>query len=527
MGKLRVVFALFVLLPSILWAGDIVTDRFEVVTGRGLEINTNPHGVRVFINGIDRGLTPFTLENLPAGEHQIRLSREGFRERSFNVTVSDTSRLLIFIEMEEIRGTALISVYRQPGSPEDIALNPGIFIGALNETITAPQENRVLVNLSAGFHTIRVRAFGWEDALATVLIHDNQTTVLDIYMSTAPLRISNLTQSRRRFNPKNSGNLGITEYRFEVSAHGAGTITIKNSGGYVIHTEQLMQFDTWVQRITWNGRDQDGNPQPQGFYTVSIDAQQGFDGTQETSINIVTEINYSANIFPLSLENSIAGLTFAPMPHVLPAGSYQFETGILFDSFSAPPFRIGMRISPFDQFEIMTVFNVNLELYDQSGWGVTGSAKYKISDGFGSVPIAFAAGISYTWASERGDPFLSPGHGIGFYVPLALELQPFIIVLCPAAFWYGPNEYFPDFLIGAGVLYRGSWFNAGFSARYDIGSNKEKNNDDSNFNSKLLAGAEIYLFPPPSYLVFSLAGGMWMQDSRIGSYVGLGIGMIF
>jgi hypothetical protein len=71
-----------------------------------------------------------------------------------------------------------------------------------------------------------------------------------------------------------------------------------------------------------------------------------------------------------------------------------------------------------------------------------------------------------------------------------------------------------------GILYRRSSFNSGVSMRYEFDFTKE-------INPRLLAGGEIHIFPPPSNFVFSIQGGMWIQETRTEGYGGIGIGMIF
>ncbi|MDR0321316.1 MAG: PEGA domain-containing protein [Treponema sp.] len=526
-------FQLLFLFPFMLTA----LETFEEKEGRGLEIKTNPSNVKVFINGIDSGETPYSNNSLPPGQYNIRLSREGYNEQNFWVTLFSNSRLVVTIDMnQEPEGSAHVSVFRSAGSPSSLPLNPQIYSNTNDEEITAVSQlnsNTTLINLHTGLNSIKVRAFGWEDETVTVSVSSQSTAVVDIYMKPAAFRLQNISQSRRRFNPSNPGSLGITEYRFEVSAPGSGFISITDSDGSEVFRRRLDQFSTWVQNVTWDGRDSLGEILPEGIYTVLIEASplpQYTQGTVEPlSLTIETEINYSANIFPLSLDSGLSGLTFSPLPHTLPAGSYQVKAGILYGSFyikredvkeenvSGMPFNISMRIAPLKQFEMITVFNINPYFEDKIGWGVSGSAKYNIINGSGSGPLMFAAGVSYYWASEFGEYPLSPGRGVGIHTPLSLELSSVSIAFCPAVFWRGPEGLTPELLLSAGLLYRGSWLTWGISTRFEF---------DFTENPRIFAGAELHLFPPPSNLVFSLHAGILTQNN-IGGYGGLAIGFVF
>jgi len=182
-----ILFCLFPRISSAKEISNIIGDTFEEISGRGLEIRTNPSAVKVFIDGVERGLSPISFDNLSAGEHQIILSKDGYKDRKFNVTLFNTSRLVVSIEMEVKRGVVLVSVSKAPGSPDELALNPQISATALDETITANLSNdgKTQMNLPEGYRAVRARAFGWEDASVTVLVSEQAAVNADIIMKPA------------------------------------------------------------------------------------------------------------------------------------------------------------------------------------------------------------------------------------------------------------------------------------------------------------------------------------------------------
>ena len=501
-------------------------DKFEYVAGTGLEIHTNPQGAKVFIDGIERGVTPFYSGGLPAKTYFVELRRETYENRSFNAVVLNNSRLVITMDIETALGLVDITIHKYEGSPQMLPFHPQI------NSIPLQHNNTALAKLPLGNQTIHVRAFGWEDASVTVLVSGQNSAAAEIYMKPAVFKLSKAAQSRRRFSPLNAGNLGVNEYRFEVSAPGTGVFKVIDSDDNIVYTKQLNQFETWVQGYSWDGTDSEGNKLPKGSYTILIEASPQFNAHEETQVETLklkTEINYSINILPLSLESGIAGLSLSPMPHAMPAKSFQLNAGILFNNNEYTgisfPFKLALRFSPFEQFELTSVLNINPYIDHEIGWGASGSVKYNLISGSDSVPLAFSLGASYAWANNTqseasGEYPLSPGKGAGFYAPLSLELDKFSVVFCPAAFWLGPKDIVPELLLSAGVMYRGNWFNTGISARYELGFNESS-------KSRLLAGAEIIIFPAPSNIVYSILGGVWLKDSRLGYYAGLGIGFMF
>jgi len=509
--------------------GDIIGDSFEEIAGRGLEIRTRPAGVRVFINGVDSGITPLSLNNLSPGEYSILLNREGYRDKNFNVTLFNNSRLVASIEMEEERGFVLVSVHRADGSPESLPFNPQIISSAAEEVSspsTEQTENTVLLNMPAGYRTIRVRAFGWEEVLVNVLVRDNEQTEVSILMNPAQFRLENVSLNRRRFNPNNTGSLGRTEINFEITAPSSATIKIFNSNNQIVLERQLGSLENRRLSTTWDGRDSSGRILPEGNYSILIEATP-IESSQLVSVRLECRIDYSLNIFPLSLESNLSGLTFTPLPHTLPAGSFQFDAGLQIGTFPSltqnedfftVPFNFSLRVSPLNKLELATIFNINPHSI-QTGWGISGSVKYNFLDG-AEFPLMLGAGLSYTWAGDEGENPLSPGRGIGLYLPLSLELiNSLSLAFCPGLFWRGPEGLVPAILLSAGVLYRNNWFNTGFSFRYELDFLEST-------DSKFLAGAQFRLLGL-SNLQFLLQGGIWLQSNRIGGYGGIGIGLIY
>jgi len=509
-------------------AGDIFGDTFEEVAGKGLVVRTNPAGVRVFIDGMDRGLSPVTIETLPPGEHSVRLYREGYKERLFNVTLFNNSRLLVSIEMKDERGKVMVSIHKAQGSPEELPFMPEI----APYPVHLSSDNTTVLNLPVGYRTIRARAFGWEDASVTVLVDENKPVTAEIIMQPAELKLKNASAGRRRLNPNNTGNLGAIVYRFETTAPGLGTFSVLDKNGSLLYQENLKSFTAWEQSVTWNGRDSSGNILPEGVYTIFIEATGPLllSSTKPTpvTVSLETEINYSNNIIPLSLSGGLSGLSLSPLPHVLPAGSFQIEGGIFAGNFndeklfSVLPFEAGIRISPLNKLEVSSVFNINPRFNSAvgTGWGISGSAKYNILSG-NNFPLAFAAGFSYTWAGEYGEAPLNPGKGIGIYAPLSLELESVSIALSPGVFWRGPSGSVPELLLSAGILYRGGRLFAGISARAEIDFSEDK------ADPKILAGTEWRYNPLSSNIVLSCQFGIWTQAERTGGYGGLGIGVIY
>jgi hypothetical protein len=63
-----------------------VSHKFE---GFGmLAVNASPWG-EVYLDGVYKGSTPLTVDKVPAGRHQLRVSKEGFNSFSSTVDIKE------------------------------------------------------------------------------------------------------------------------------------------------------------------------------------------------------------------------------------------------------------------------------------------------------------------------------------------------------------------------------------------------------------------------------------------------------
>ncbi|MDR2258782.1 MAG: PEGA domain-containing protein [Treponema sp.] len=516
---------------------DIAGDTFEEIEGRGLVIRTNPIGARVFIDGVERGETPLAMNNLRSGEYHIRLVKEGYRERRFKVTLSASSRLVVSILLEEAMGQVLFNIRKSGGSPPEelLPFKPVIFAGG--ESLANRLTPAGTAELPVGYRTIRVRAFGWEDVTRTIYVREGKMQVVDLILSPAPFTVTRGTVSRARFNPGNAGSLGVTEFRFEVSAPGGGTITVTDREGETVYAAGLGPFQTWAQGAAWNGRGPDGKPLPEGVYRVLIETESlPWDDSAPVSRSLTfqAEIDSSINIYPLSLHGGIGGLLFAPVPGALPQGSFQIEAGLFFGktaagerAFSSLPFDAAVRFSPLDRLEITAVLNSLPKFGGPAVWGIAGSAKWVFLPGERGLPLGFAAGLSYAWEEEGGAAPFGAGPGIGLYLPLSWRLGSFSALFSPGIRWPVQDDLIPRLLFSGGLLFQGPWFTAGLSLRPEFNvsaASRAENGDDPVF---LLMGGEFKLYPPPSNLVFTLSGGAWLTGSGAGGFGGVAVGIIY
>jgi hypothetical protein len=511
--------------------GDII----EEVEGRGLIVRSEPSRATVYINGIERGLTPFTFETIAPGEYGIRLTKDGYGERWIWVSVRENSRLEVTLNLEAILGVLTLDIQRKAGSPppERLTLRPEIIVdGEL--------KNNTVLSLPVGYRTVRVRAFGWEESAHSVYIHQNFSQTLKVEMQAAPFSMTGAELRRARFNPANSGSLGTTEIAFNVSAPGVGRIVIESQGGDTVFSQDLGPFATWSQSVTWDGRDREGKPLPDGPYhvlalTESL-AAAGADPVEQRA-EMTAHIDSSLNIYPLSLTALVSGLFFSPLPETIPRGSFQIDGSLLFgralaagDAWGALPFAAALRFSPVESLEMAAALNVTPYFDEAAGSALGGSLKWAFAKPKTGAGLGAAAALSYAWANAGTFTPFGAAVGLAFSLPLSWRLgNSLSLALSPGALWTGeegyPAEAAPRLLLSGGLLFRRPTLTAGFSLQSRL-LVVPTDREDPGFGP-LMAAGEARFFPPPSNMVFSLMGGAWADHGRYGGFGGIGIGLIY
>ncbi|MDR1420623.1 MAG: PEGA domain-containing protein [Treponema sp.] len=512
-------------------------DFFREVAGRGLTVRTEPDQAKVFVDGVEQGLTPLTLD-VRSGIHIVRISKEGYRERIFNITLSASGRLVMSVELEASSGQTIITVRRGEGGPPPglYPLVPEILIDG-KATPFSPEELAAGagVTLPVGHHTIRFRAFGWEDASATVYIREGFIIPAELAAVPSPFRIIKADTARPRFNPANSGSLGITRFSFEVSGPGKGLLTVRAPGGETVHTAELGPFTSRSQTAVWNGRAGGSSGiLSDGTYRVTIDGFSiPWDDSEPLrhSVSLEAAIDSSISIYPLSLNGAVPGLMFAASPATLPRGSFQIEGNLVFGSpagssaFSSLPFEGGVRLSVIEGLELAAALNAVPVFGDGASWGFALSSKWRFLRTTSRFPLEAAAGISYAWSQK--DERTPQREGLSVRFPLSLDFRLISLLFAPGIRTAFPGDPLPRLFLPAGILFRFAHITAGVSFLPETSFSADSKNREEEGHTVLEMGAEIKWYPSPSILVYTLSGGVRIDKSGVWPTGGVGIGIVY
>jgi hypothetical protein len=527
---------------------SVFPDSYNETAGSGLFINSNPFGAKVYIDGIERGTTPYRNSSIRSGEYSIRVTKEGYGDRRFTVIIRTGSCVDVLIDLELLRGQVILEFHRDPAAPASHPFDPRITVdgsGILNQDIVSASVYEYRINLAEGWRTIAAEAFGWERISERVYVQEGSLQKIEFSFTAAEFVLTNVSLKKKRLNPRNPGALGNAEINFTVNAPGRGFLEVFDAKGELIYSYTFAPFDDWQQKVFWNGKNNSGDIVDDGTYTL---VGSVWDNRKKKKLNkeFSVAVDSSMVMRPLSISSSSAGLMFVPFPELLPAFSYQIEASVLAgklfmseEVFKSQPVALGVRISFSENLELTTALGVVPELPDGAEWELGTSLKWVFfrpqSDsvsGF-SDALGLAAELSYGWSLAGPYTVFGMGTGVGLRLPLLYRLVSgetrnaklyyFDVLLSPLVLWAGENGYPDSFVprlgIEGGLFFSFGGFAAGISGRWDYAPGAEG-------AGPLVSALELKIFP--SNCVIAFTGGYWYSAHKhnSGAFFGLGFGFM-
>ena len=553
LSKLNLAFLILILCNVLsLPAKTLYQDTYSETDGTGISINSIPSGATVYVDRIQRGVTPLVMDTLGPGTYQLVLVKEGYEKRSVRVSLAEGKHLDVTLVLTKAMGHLIINLERASSAPgpEKLPLLPELFVDDVAVSST-------YLKLPVGFHRIRVEAFGWEPVERTVMIFEDTTQTLTVVVQPATFRITEFRTERQRLNPYNPGLLGSTDLAFSVSAAGTGSLTIVDSRNNSVFEYQFAPFTKRSQRFAWNGRDTGGVILPDGMYRIILSATS-IPYDESPPVRIVEEIpiiiDSSLLIRPWSITSGLSGLLYLPISETLGQGSFQMSTRIAAgfpfgaeSAFTSVPFSVGFRFSPLKLWELGLSGEFDASRSPGANQFSLAIRRSLISVS-SLVPFSMSLDVSYTLAEIS--PLVDPSSiswsgsqgGIRLGLPLFVPFGPGIGAgFSPALLWPmdrngSGSDMLPSLELGAGLARMAETITAGFSTKMIWQGSDHRGDNAADTSVPITVGpwtlgpafaaVELHWFPRPSVFVFNLAGGLWYYNEQVGGFGSLGFGII-
>ena len=156
-------------------SGQARTSSPPVYSG-SLDIKSSPAGATVFIDTVNRGVTPLVLTMITPGNHIIRCMKSGFGDQSRTVPVSANQTTNVNFILETLQSDGSVFVQSNPSGAR-------IYLDNTDTGFVTP---KTLTNVSAGSHLIRCSLNGYDDNSQTVSVSTGQKANVTLNLTNIP-----------------------------------------------------------------------------------------------------------------------------------------------------------------------------------------------------------------------------------------------------------------------------------------------------------------------------------------------------
>jgi sugar lactone lactonase YvrE len=163
--------------------------KFEPVTPitqnipASLTVTSNPTGADIFIDGVQRGTTPYTFTDIAPGTHSVIVSKIGYLGKYSTITLSQGQPSTVDVTLESLQqgtGTGTISVISDPPGA-------GIMLDGKYSGKATPYD---FSGISSGIHTVEMTLVGYNSYTESVTVVPGTTVVVKkVWISTPPTKI--------------------------------------------------------------------------------------------------------------------------------------------------------------------------------------------------------------------------------------------------------------------------------------------------------------------------------------------------
>jgi hypothetical protein len=145
-----------------------------------INVNSNPSGAYLYLDGVYKGRTPLTLNSVQAKSHTIELDLNGYYDwkTTMDVTAGVTSYINAQMQPVPAQTTGYIDVSSSPAGA-NIFLD-GAYQG--QTTVTGPF---TIANVQAGSHTVKLTMAGYQDYSTSVNVRAATTSYVNAALQPA------------------------------------------------------------------------------------------------------------------------------------------------------------------------------------------------------------------------------------------------------------------------------------------------------------------------------------------------------
>ncbi|MFY1642765.1 PEGA domain-containing protein [Methanoculleus bourgensis] len=161
-------------------ANAVTEVEFNLTPETGsIAVSSVPTNASIYLNGEATGLrTDTTLEDVPAGEHTVKLVMSGYKNATQTVVVEKDEYSVIDVKLSRESDTT--GSWNGSIAITSVPTNASIY---LNGEATGLWTDTTLEDIPAGEHTVKLVMSGYKNATQTVVVEKDECSVIDVKLS--------------------------------------------------------------------------------------------------------------------------------------------------------------------------------------------------------------------------------------------------------------------------------------------------------------------------------------------------------
>jgi len=264
-----------------------------------LSVRCDVRGAAVWLDYQVRGSVPLDLTGLAPGTHLLVIRADGYYDAAVTLSLAADTKTTVSASLQV--KTGFLEARVQPPQAKVI--------------IDDAAYSQGLIEVPAGQRTVVVRAFGYVEQSFSIYIPERMVSYLSVELQKAPFEAAGFALPRSRFNPRNSGLKGVARVSFSVSAPGYADFAVLGPNGERIYEESSGPFTDWEQSFDWDGRGGDGQPVPDGAYSVELTVrpEPGIETLRDQYVfSSGLEVDSTLIVVPSGAYGAMYGSVYAP-----------------------------------------------------------------------------------------------------------------------------------------------------------------------------------------------------------------------
>ncbi|KAF1078193.1 PEGA domain-containing protein [Methanogenium sp. MK-MG] len=145
-----------------------------------LSVHSDPSGADIYMDGWHYGRTPMTAGGISAGPHTIEIKKNGYRDITRPVTITDSSVTPVTVSLisaeEPVDMPGTLSIISSPAGAM-------VCIDSVNRGVTPV----TVTNLTPDVHQVKLTYAGQQNYQGSVVLSSGETRTLDITMQPLPV----------------------------------------------------------------------------------------------------------------------------------------------------------------------------------------------------------------------------------------------------------------------------------------------------------------------------------------------------